>query len=127
MCLVLGRSFGSKPCEFQGSCVVFKYLAVDTSLLEHPIVGVHMSVNFLDDRLDKFLCIWLFECLLKIHDVTCHFCMKRDRVSHTLLKSKMGIVEEVFIRIASSSLRCHVVHTLVSVEIPLVPGFRFSL
>ncbi len=45
--------------------------------------------------------------------------MECDWVSHLLLKLKVGIVEEVFICIASSSLRCHVVHTLVSIEILL--------
>ncbi len=86
-----------------------------------------MFVDFLDDRLDKFLCIGLFEHLLKVHDVSHQFCMEHDRVSHMLLKLEMGVVEEVFIRIASSSLRCHVVHTLVYLEIPLGHGFRHSL
>ncbi len=36
--------------------------------------------------------------------------MECNRVSHVLLKLKVSIVEEVFIHIASSSLRCHVVH-----------------
>ncbi len=65
----------------------------------------------------------VFKRLLKIHDVTHHFCKECNRVSHTLLKLNMGVVEEVFICISSRSLRCHVVHTLVSVEIPL--GHRF--
>jgi hypothetical protein len=64
---------------------------------------------------------------LKIHDVTHHFCMERNRVSHTLLKLKMGVVEEVLIYITNSSLRCHVVHTLVSIETPLGHGFHHSL
>jgi hypothetical protein len=85
-----------------------------------------MFVDFLDDHLDKFLHIRLVKHLLKIHDVTHHFCMERDRVSHLLLKLKMGVREEVFICIASSSMRCHVVHTLVSVEILLGHGFHHS-
>ncbi len=69
-----------------------------------------VSIDFLDDHLDKFFCIGLFYCLLKIHDVTHHFCMKRDRISHTLSKLKVSIVEEVFIHIASSSLRCQMLN-----------------
>ncbi len=42
-----------------------------------------MSVDFLDDRLDKVLHIGLFQRLLKIHDVTHHFCMERNRLIHS--------------------------------------------
>ncbi len=52
--------------------------------------------------------------------------MECDRVSHMLLKLKMGIVEENFIRIACSDLKCHVVHALVSIEIQLGHRFRHS-
>ncbi len=36
------------------------------SLLEGSILAIHVSVDFLDNSLHKFLCIRLSECLLKI-------------------------------------------------------------
>jgi len=71
-----------------------------------------MSVDFLDNNLHEFLCIVLSEHLLKVHNVTHHFCMERDRVSHPLLKFKVCIVEEVFIGFFESGLMCHMVETL---------------
>ncbi len=76
-----------------------------------------MSVDFFDDDLNKFLCVGLSERLLKIHGITHHFCMEGNGVSHPLLKLKMGVTEEVFIRLTCISLGSHVVHTLISVEI----------
>ncbi len=114
-------------------CVVVpivKYLDVfrNFNLLPHcPVVAVHMTIDFLDDCLDKFLRVGLSELLLKIHDVTHHLCMESNRVSHLLLKLKMGVLEEVFIRLARSSLGWHVVHTLISIEIPLGHEFCHSL
>ena len=55
------------------------------SFLEGPVVGIHMSVDFLDHSLYEFLCVCLSERLLKIHDVTHHLGVERDRVCHMLL------------------------------------------
>jgi hypothetical protein len=38
--------------------------------------------------------------------------MERDRVSHPLLKFKVGVMEEVFIGFFESGLMCHMVETL---------------
>ena len=53
--------------------------------------------------------------------------VERDRVSHPLLKFKVRVMEEVFIGFFESGLVCHMVHALVSVEIPLGHQFRHSL
>ncbi len=82
------------------------------TFLEGPVVGIHMSVDFLDYNLHKFPCVWLSECLLKIHDVTHHLGVERDRVSHVLLEIKVSIMEVVFISFSYGGLTCHVVHTL---------------
>ncbi len=71
-----------------------------------------MSVDFLNNSLYEFLCVGLSERMLKVHDVTHHFCMERDRVSHPLLKFKVRVMEEVFIGLFESGLVCHMVETL---------------
>ncbi len=81
-----------------------------------PGFAVHMFLDLLDDSLHKFLCAGLSEHLLKIHDVTHHFCMEGNRVPCPLLKLKMGVMGEVFICLACSSLGRHVVHTLFSID-----------
>ncbi len=53
-----------------------------------------MPVDFFDESLHEFFCIGLSERLLKIHDVTHHFCVEGDRVPHSLMKVKMGVMEE---------------------------------
>ena len=55
------------------------------SFLEGPIVGIHMSIDFLDNSLYEFLRVWLPKRLLKIHDITHHLGVEHNRVSHTLL------------------------------------------
>jgi len=40
--------------------------------LEGPVVGIHVSVYFLDDSMNEFLSLWLSKHLLKIHDITYH-------------------------------------------------------
>ncbi len=82
------------------------------TFLEGPVVGIHISVDFLDHSLHKFLRVLLSEHLLKIHDVTHHLGMERNRVSHVLLEIKVSVVEEVFISFSYGGLTCHVVHTL---------------
>jgi hypothetical protein len=71
-----------------------------------------MSVDFLNNSLHKILSIGLSERLLKVHGVTHHFCMERDRVLHPLLKLKVRVMEEVFIGFFESGLVRHVVETL---------------
>ena len=71
-----------------------------------------MSVDFLDNSLREFLCIVLSERLLKVHDVTHHFCMERDRVSHPLLKFKVRLMEEVFIGFVYGGFVSYMVPTL---------------
>jgi hypothetical protein len=71
-----------------------------------------MSVDFLDNSLHDFLFIGLSERLLKVHDVTHHFCMEHDKVLHPLLKFKVRVMEEVFTGLFESGLVCHMVETL---------------
>ncbi len=82
------------------------------SFLEGPIVAIHMSVDFLDNRLHEFLCILLFERLLKVHDATYHFCMEHNGILHSFLKVKVHVMKEVFIGFFESGLVCHMVETL---------------
>ncbi len=79
-----------------------------------------MPGDFLNNSLHDFLSIGLSEHLLKVHDVTHHFCMERDRALHPLLKFKVRVMEEVFIGLFESGLVCHMVETLSN-------GFRHSL
>ncbi len=82
------------------------------SLLEGPMLAIHVSVDFLDNSLNKFLWIMLSERLLKIQYITHHFCMECNGVLHQLLKFKVCIVEEVFIGLTQGRLMCQMVHTL---------------
>ncbi len=82
------------------------------SFLEGLVVTIHMSVDFLDNSFHEFLRIVLSERLLKVHDVTHHFCMERDRVSHPLLKFKVRVMEQVLIGFVYGGFVSHMVQTL---------------
>ena len=55
------------------------------SFLEGSVAGIHVSFDFLDNSMNKFLRIWLSKRLLKIHDITHHLGVEGKRVSHALL------------------------------------------
>jgi hypothetical protein len=50
--------------------------------------------------------------LIEIHDITHHLGMECNRVPHTLLKFKVGVMEEVFIGFAYDGLVCHMMQAL---------------
>ena len=59
---------------------------------ELPVAIVDVAVNFLDHRLLELLSIILPHCLVKVHDVSNHFCVECNGVAHTVLKAEVFVV-----------------------------------
>ena len=68
---------------------------------ECPEIVINVAVDFLDHSLDEILRIWLLQGLLEIHNVSHHFGMERNGISHAFLELKVFIMEEVLGRSAS--------------------------
>ena len=87
---------------------------------ELPLIVLDMCFNFFHKSLYKLSCIRLLDHLMEAHDVTHHFCMEGNRVSHAFLKVQVIIMEQVCFSLAfGEALRSHVVHLEISIEITL--------
>ncbi len=59
------------------------------------VVVINVAVDFLDHSHDEMFRIWLLQGLLEIHNVSHHFGMERDGISHAFLELEVLIMEEV--------------------------------
>jgi hypothetical protein len=66
-----------------------------------PVVVINVAVDFLDHSLDEMFRIWLLQGLLEIHNVSHHFSMGCNGISHAFLELEVLIMEEVLGRSAS--------------------------
>ena len=92
------------------------------SRYQFPVVVFNVAVDFLNYGIHEFLRIRLSEGLIKIHDVTHHLSVERDRASHAFLKFQMRIVEQVIFVFSDCRLVSHVVHVPRAEEIALGHG-----
>ena len=81
-----------------------------------PVVVFDVTVDLTNDSLYELWRIGLFQGLMQMHDVAHHLCMKSTWVTHAVLKGQMVIME---LGVVLYCLGGHVVHALVSVELPL--------
>jgi hypothetical protein len=90
------------------------------SLNKYPMIILDVRYNFVHDGLDEPSRIWLPDGLMEIHDVTHHFCMKRNGIPHAFLKFHVIIMKEVSFGLSvKNTLGGHVMHVCIVVEVPL--------
>ena len=62
------------------------------SLDEGPVVAIDVTVDLLDDGLDKLARVRLAKGLMKVHDVTHHFSKKGDGAAHAFLQLEVRVM-----------------------------------
>ena len=83
---------------------------------QSPVIIFDVTIYFTNYGLYELGCIGLFQGLVQMYDIAHRLCVEGTWVTHAVLKGQLVIME---LGIVKHSLSSHVMHALVSVELPL--------